>query len=111
MRCGGGLRLQCTPLRPPPLDRPDEYGTVTRVSQAGGAVVASNWASNLDVFANFDIPAFTQKEPPPPTAQGPSSQAPAQVHTACRESCFCAHAHPDTAPHAFSLPSSPPQCS
>jgi hypothetical protein len=56
---------------------PDEYGTVTRVSQAGGAVVASNWASDLDVFTNFDIPAFFQKAAPPP------SPPPTAVHTAC----------------------------
>ncbi len=43
---------------------PDEYNTVTAVSLFGGGVVASNWAANLDVFANFDVPAFAQNPMP-----------------------------------------------
>ena len=75
-RCPLTRALLLTLCAPPSAD---EYGTVTRVSQSGGAVVATNWASNLDVFSNFDIPAFSQKPAPSP------SPVPAQVHTACRE--------------------------
>ena len=53
---------------------PDEYGTVTAVSQAGGAVVASNWASNLDTFSAFDLPAFAQRPPPPPPPPPPAAR-------------------------------------
>jgi len=53
---------------------PDEYNTVTTVSAAGGAVVASNWAQNLDVYSAFDAPAFSQPPPPP--------MPPAAAHTA-----------------------------
>ena len=55
---------------------PDEYDTVTAVSVAGGAMVASDWAQNLDVYSAFDAPAFSQPPPPPPPAP------PAAAHTA-----------------------------
>jgi hypothetical protein len=71
---------------------PDEYDTVTAVSIAGGSVVASNWASGLDVFSQFDIPQFQQKPAPPQAAAAAAAAAAAvaapaapasAVHTAC----------------------------
>ena len=56
---------------------PDEYGTVNEVSKAGGVVVASNWASNVDALAAFDVPSFTQGAAPAP----PLPPAPRAVHT------------------------------
>ena len=51
---------------------PDEIGTVSNLSRAGGAMIASDWAQNVDVLSAFDIPAFTQKPSvplPPPAKQ------------------------------------------
>ena len=59
---------------------PDEFRTVRAVSRAGGAVVASDWASNLDLHSSFDLPQFVQQQrrlPPPP----PPRAAAAAVHT------------------------------
>ena len=63
---------------------PDELGTVTAASRAGGAVVASDWASNLDVLSSFDVQALAQRRPPPPPPQ-PQPQQPQQpaAHTVC----------------------------
>lgn len=55
---------------------PDEYNTVTAVSERGGAVIASDWASNLDVLSSFDLPQFNQSQRRP----APGSRGPA-VHT------------------------------
>ena len=40
---------------------PDEINTVRVASSFGGGVVASDWAINVDVLSNFDIPSFYQK--------------------------------------------------
>ena len=40
---------------------PDELNTVRVASSFGGGVVASDWAINVDVLSNFDIPSFKQK--------------------------------------------------
>jgi hypothetical protein len=56
---------------------PDEYDTVNEVSKAGGVVVASNWASNVDALSAFDVPSFTQGAVAPP----PLPPAPRAVHT------------------------------
>lgn len=40
---------------------PDELETVKTASTYGGGVIASDWAINVDVLSNFDIPSFTQK--------------------------------------------------
>jgi hypothetical protein len=58
---------------------PDEKTTVTEASRHGGAVIASDWASNLDVLASFDLPAFSP--PPPPPLRAPRAP-PGAVHTA-----------------------------
>jgi hypothetical protein len=58
---------------------PDELGTVTAVSRHGGGVVASDWASNIDVLAAFDLPELRQQEAPP--APAPPAPYPAAVHT------------------------------
>lgn len=50
---------------------PDEFGTVWAASYAGGGVVASDWATNLDVLSSFDLPAFAPPPPPPPPASPP----------------------------------------
>lgn len=68
---------------------PDELGTVGAVSAAGGGVVASDWASGVDVLCNYDIPAFRQKAPavaagaPPaaPEASAAAAASVAPVHT------------------------------
>jgi hypothetical protein len=57
---------------------PDELGTVATVSAYGGGVAASNWASNLDVYSNFDLPLLS----PPPAPPAPAAAA-APVHTVC----------------------------
>eukprot|EP01116_Phalansterium_solitarium_P006077 TRINITY_DN18390_c0_g1_i1.p1 TRINITY_DN18390_c0_g1~~TRINITY_DN18390_c0_g1_i1.p1 ORF type:complete len:538 (+),score=139.56 TRINITY_DN18390_c0_g1_i1:901-2514(+) len=54
----------------------DEYHTVSALSKAGTGLIATNWANNLDVLSNFDMPAFQQQPAPSP---GP----PANVHTVC----------------------------
>ncbi len=49
-------------------------------------MVASNWASNMDVFSNFDIPQFTQRgvsAAAPATASAAAPAAAPAVHTAC----------------------------
>lgn len=56
---------------------PDELNTVTAVSLFGGAVVASDWASNLDVLSAYDVPSFARQ----PAAPAPASAAPPAVHT------------------------------
>ena len=55
---------------------PTERGTVGAASKAGGGVVASDWATNLDVLSSFDVPALAQKPSPAPS---PPARA---VHTA-----------------------------
>ncbi len=40
---------------------PDELNTVKTASTYGGGLIASDWAINVDVLSNFDIPSFTQK--------------------------------------------------
>jgi len=64
---------------------PDELNTVRAASSYGGGVVASDWAINVDVLSNFDIPSFTQKTVPTPLMKedynDASSDAPA--HTVC----------------------------
>ena len=57
---------------------PDEYNTVNKVSQQGGFTIASDWASNLDIFANYDIPQFTQSSPSPSAKSKVNN-----VHTVC----------------------------
>lgn len=63
---------------------PDEYNTVTGVSQLGGVVIASDWASNMDVLSMFDVPSFRQKaqqqQQQRAVTSPPSPAAP--VHTA-----------------------------
>ena len=61
---------------------PDELGTVTAASRRGGGVVASDWATNLDVLSAFDVPALAQRVPPPPPPPPPPAPSPAQ-HTVC----------------------------
>jgi hypothetical protein len=56
---------------------PDELDTVTAASRAGGAVVASDWASNLDVLSAFDVAGLAQRRAPPPPPP------PAPAHTVC----------------------------
>ena len=59
---------------------PDELQTVAAVSRAGGGVVASNWASNLDVLSSFDVPRLSQRG----AKAAPPREAPAApVHTVC----------------------------
>lgn len=60
---------------------PDELGTVAAVSAYGGGVAASNWAANLDVFSNFDVPAL--RPPPPPRPAAPARSGPPPSHTVC----------------------------
>lgn len=62
---------------------PDERGTVAAASRAGGGVIASDWAMNLDVLSAFDVPAFH----PPLVAAVPGAAvsaraAAASTHTA-----------------------------
>lgn len=56
---------------------PDEFNTVTRISVEGGMMVASDWASNIDIFANYDIPRFSQAYP------SPNGTVNTNVHTVC----------------------------
>ncbi len=56
---------------------PDERGTVYAASRAGGGVVASDWAQNLDALSAYDVPAFAPPPPPPPPPSPP-----ARRHTA-----------------------------
>lgn len=62
---------------------PDELTTVTAASAVGGAVVASDWASNLDALSGFDLPGFTQTglAPPPARAAAAAPTPPTPVHT------------------------------
>ena len=53
---------------------PDEFGTVWAASFAGGGVVASDWATNLDVLSSFDVPAFPPLPPPPPPPAPPAAR-------------------------------------
>ena len=57
---------------------PDEKTTVATASAHGGAVLASDWASNLDVLSAFDLPAFSS----PPAAAAAAAPAAPGVHTA-----------------------------
>ena len=54
---------------------PDEKNTVSAVTAAGGVMVASDWAQNVDVLSAFDTPAFKQRAAPPLPPQ------PLQQHT------------------------------
>lgn len=53
---------------------PDERGTVGVVSALGGLMVASDWASNLDVLSQFDVPALAQQAAPPAPPPPPQQQ-------------------------------------
>ena len=61
---------------------PDEAATVAAVSAAGGGVVASDLATNLDVFASFDVPRLAQRVAPA-LSLPPIDMFYPGVHTAC----------------------------
>lgn len=46
----------------------DEFWTVRAASAAGGGVIASDWATNLDVFSAYDSPGFSQRAQASPAA-------------------------------------------
>jgi len=60
---------------------PDELNTVSEISRVGGAMIASDWASNLDVLSSFDLPSLA----PRATADAGVSTGGGGggVHTAC----------------------------
>ena len=60
---------------------PDELGSVTSVSRFGGGVAASNFAANLDVLSNFDLPQIKQQQQQQQTLPLPTPLTP--VHTVC----------------------------
>ena len=64
---------------------PDEFHTVDAASRRGGVVIASDWASNLDVLSAFDLPALVQKPVPAAAAAAApaAAAAAAPVHTVC----------------------------
>lgn len=75
-----GLATQIWDAMTPPFFAlgwgPDERGTVSSASSAGGGVIATDWAQNLDALSAFDVPGLSQK----PTFEPPRARS--GTHTA-----------------------------
>ena len=59
---------------------PDELNTVWAASRAGGGVIASDWAMDLDILSAYDIPSFASQVNDIPLLK--ESPSPPQRHTA-----------------------------
>jgi len=57
---------------------PDEFHTVSAASAAGGGVVASDWAQNLDALSSYDVPSLAPRAP----VRGAPRVAGTKTHTA-----------------------------